>query len=291
MWSLPTWLLFDADWAHTRQSAQLIRHCSTIVPIGRVRWISDSPFTGKDNAAWYRFDVNHWNGPQFIGRDQPMELQHETASALRTFAAHPPRHSRPIAPRARWTGLWSTGLARLTRKERGFLFGVLTRQWPISLDDAALITAFIAASETTGEASMNDQTKKPELKVLPTIEEMSTPSQIGSQPLPCRQGGFRCHQGIGGSPCQAPELRKHSSEFIPMTTTPPISPSLNMTATTFLLIATCVRCCERKSSPSSSTPASHEQEEFSMAGPVARGGRQGQQMVVFGTQHCPGRQD
>jgi hypothetical protein len=72
---LPSWLLFDADWAHTRQSAPLIRHCSMIVPIGRVRWIPDSPFAGKDNAAWYRFDVHHRNGPQFIGRDQLMELR------------------------------------------------------------------------------------------------------------------------------------------------------------------------------------------------------------------------
>ena len=72
---LPTWLLFDSDWAHTRQSAKLIRHCSKIVPIGRVRWIPDSPFTGKDNAAWYRFDAQHMHGPQFIGRDQPMELR------------------------------------------------------------------------------------------------------------------------------------------------------------------------------------------------------------------------
>jgi hypothetical protein len=64
----PTWLLFDADWAHTRQSAPLIRHCSHIVAIGRQRWIPDSPFTGKDNAAWHRFAADHCSGPHFVGR-------------------------------------------------------------------------------------------------------------------------------------------------------------------------------------------------------------------------------
>ena len=63
------WLLFDADWAHTRQSATLIRHCSDVLPIGRVKSIADSKFTGKDNAAWYRLAAAHRSGPLFHGRD------------------------------------------------------------------------------------------------------------------------------------------------------------------------------------------------------------------------------
>jgi hypothetical protein len=62
------WLLFDSDWSHTRQSAALIRHCSDVVPIGRLKWIPDSKFTGKDNAAWYRFEAAHCSGPIFHGR-------------------------------------------------------------------------------------------------------------------------------------------------------------------------------------------------------------------------------
>ena len=54
---IPAWLLFDADWPHTKQSADLMGYCSDIVPVGRVKWIPDSKYTGKDNAAWYRFDV------------------------------------------------------------------------------------------------------------------------------------------------------------------------------------------------------------------------------------------
>ncbi len=57
------WLLFDADWAHTKQSRNLVRQCSHILPIGRLKWIADSESTGKDNAAWYRFEQTHTGGP------------------------------------------------------------------------------------------------------------------------------------------------------------------------------------------------------------------------------------
>jgi len=57
------WLLFDSDWSHTKQSTALIQHCSLILPIGRVKWIAGSPNSGKDNAAWYRFQAEHTGGP------------------------------------------------------------------------------------------------------------------------------------------------------------------------------------------------------------------------------------
>ena len=52
----PTWLLFDADWAHTKQAAPFANRCRKIVSVGRVKWIPDSKHTGKDNCAWYLFD-------------------------------------------------------------------------------------------------------------------------------------------------------------------------------------------------------------------------------------------
>jgi hypothetical protein len=67
---LPTWLLLDADWASTRQAAPFMPSCSDIVAIGRVKWIEGSKHTGKDNHAWYRFDVRHKGRPTFHGRDQ-----------------------------------------------------------------------------------------------------------------------------------------------------------------------------------------------------------------------------
>jgi len=65
----PTWLLFDADWAHTVQATPYLVRCEKIVSIGRVKWIEDSPHSGKDNAAWYYFDTN-WNEgyTKFYGR-------------------------------------------------------------------------------------------------------------------------------------------------------------------------------------------------------------------------------
>ena len=63
----PTWLLLDADWAHTKQAAPFLPHSSDIVAVGRVKWIEKSKYTGKDNCAWYRFDIKHKAGPVFHG--------------------------------------------------------------------------------------------------------------------------------------------------------------------------------------------------------------------------------
>lgn len=64
----PTWLLFDADWLHTKQASEYWPHCKGIVSIGRVKWIKDSPYTGKDNCCWYLFDWNFRGFPTFVGR-------------------------------------------------------------------------------------------------------------------------------------------------------------------------------------------------------------------------------
>ena len=66
----PTWLLIDADWAHTRQAAPYMAACTHIAAIGRVKWVEGSKFTGKDNFAWYRFDARHNAGPLFHWRDR-----------------------------------------------------------------------------------------------------------------------------------------------------------------------------------------------------------------------------
>lgn len=63
----PTWLLFDADWLHTKQSSRFMPWLVKIVSVGRVKWIPDSKMTGKDNCAWHLFDVDG-EGCQFYGR-------------------------------------------------------------------------------------------------------------------------------------------------------------------------------------------------------------------------------
>lgn len=65
----PTWLLFDAAWCHTRQSAPFMDQCSHIVSVGRLKWIPGTKMTGKDDCAWFRFHVQHVGGPRFIGRE------------------------------------------------------------------------------------------------------------------------------------------------------------------------------------------------------------------------------
>jgi hypothetical protein len=64
----PTWLLFDADWMHTKQSTPFLPLLRKIVSVGRVKWIPDSKMTGKDNCCWYLFDANDNSPTQFIGR-------------------------------------------------------------------------------------------------------------------------------------------------------------------------------------------------------------------------------
>jgi hypothetical protein len=52
----PTWLLFDADWMHTRQAKPYLEICHAISSVGRVKWIEGSKGAGKDNSCWYLFD-------------------------------------------------------------------------------------------------------------------------------------------------------------------------------------------------------------------------------------------
>lgn len=64
----PTWLLFDADWKHTKQAGVFLPRLRKIVSVGRVKWIEDSKMTGKDNAAWYLFDQANGSPTTFHGR-------------------------------------------------------------------------------------------------------------------------------------------------------------------------------------------------------------------------------
>lgn len=66
----PTWLLFDADWMHAKQSAAFMPWLRKVVSVGRVKWIPDSKMTGKDNCAWYLFDQNASGPTEFVGRVQ-----------------------------------------------------------------------------------------------------------------------------------------------------------------------------------------------------------------------------
>lgn len=89
----PTWLLFDADWAFTRQAVGFLDQCSPIVPVGQLIWIDGTSEMGKDNCAWYRLHGQHTGGPLL----KPMGLEkadhrtreQEAIAAWATFCATP----------------------------------------------------------------------------------------------------------------------------------------------------------------------------------------------------------
>ncbi|MBG6211707.1 hypothetical protein IWQ49_006398 [Labrenzia sp. EL_126] len=64
----PTWLLFYADWAHTKQAEPYLKYCRKIVSVGRLKWIPGTTMSGKDNCAWYLFDQNAEGQTEFFGR-------------------------------------------------------------------------------------------------------------------------------------------------------------------------------------------------------------------------------
>lgn len=64
----PTWLLFDADWMHTKQSKEYLPRLRKIISVGRVKWIPESNGAGKDNSAWYLFDKPSETPTIFYGR-------------------------------------------------------------------------------------------------------------------------------------------------------------------------------------------------------------------------------
>lgn len=64
----PTWLLFDADWMHTKQAVPYLDRLEAIVSVGRVKWIAGSKMTGKDNCCWYLFADVPSKHTRFYGR-------------------------------------------------------------------------------------------------------------------------------------------------------------------------------------------------------------------------------
>lgn len=52
----PLWMLFDADWLHTRQATPFLPLLRKVVSVGRVKWIEDTDMMGKDNSMWALFD-------------------------------------------------------------------------------------------------------------------------------------------------------------------------------------------------------------------------------------------
>ena len=65
----PTWLLLSADFAHNLYFAKsgLAKRCVEYVSVGRVSWMKNGT-GGKENAAWFCFDINHSGPTEYIAR-------------------------------------------------------------------------------------------------------------------------------------------------------------------------------------------------------------------------------
>ena len=51
-----TWLLIPLDWLANLWFSEFAGHVHQIVPIGRVKWIKDSPSSGFENSVWTRLE-------------------------------------------------------------------------------------------------------------------------------------------------------------------------------------------------------------------------------------------
>jgi hypothetical protein len=121
----PTWLLLDADWAHTRQAAPYLSACSDIVSVGRLRWIPGTKHNGFDNCSWYRFDTRHVAGPVFHGRDSGGVIRRRACDSC----------GRAYVP-VRATSRFCSGACRM-RACRGRLSVTLASQDDAGYDSAA----------------------------------------------------------------------------------------------------------------------------------------------------------
>jgi hypothetical protein len=55
----PVWLVLPTDWLANQNSARFLRYLTTIIMLGRVKWIPDTPDVGFDNVMWARFHERH----------------------------------------------------------------------------------------------------------------------------------------------------------------------------------------------------------------------------------------
>lgn len=63
-------LLLPADFMHNKRMKDLLKKCYQIVSIGRIKWIEDSPYSGKENYCWYFFNRGaSFDAPIFYTRD------------------------------------------------------------------------------------------------------------------------------------------------------------------------------------------------------------------------------
>ena len=66
---LPTWLLFDAPWMHTKQAIPYLKRCRKIVSVGRISWMQNGT-SSLDDCCWYLFDKNFTGQTEFYSKQE-----------------------------------------------------------------------------------------------------------------------------------------------------------------------------------------------------------------------------
>ncbi|BCH56015.1 hypothetical protein RvVAR031_36250 [Agrobacterium vitis] len=61
----PTWLLLEATFPYTDQSAPYMRLCTDIVPAGSIKWFAGTKHASKERYAWFRFAQDAACAPSF----------------------------------------------------------------------------------------------------------------------------------------------------------------------------------------------------------------------------------
>jgi hypothetical protein len=106
-----TWLLIDFNWLARRQAGPYLPRLRKVVIIGRVKWIEDSPFTGKDDSVWCKFTRPSAEPAIFIGRQMAAP---SVARAAQSGISIPgddedrrPETPVPEPPAPAYRGVWS----------------------------------------------------------------------------------------------------------------------------------------------------------------------------------------
>lgn len=91
-----TWLLLETDFLFNGQSAPFLRHCSDVVPVGRVNWFPGTKFESRKHYAWFCFHIHHTAYPTMhprvlVPRGITTAEEHAQAQALSQAPATPPR--------------------------------------------------------------------------------------------------------------------------------------------------------------------------------------------------------
>lgn len=56
---IDVWFLMSSNWKHNKSSAPYVsKWLVDIVPVGRMKWIENSPHSGKDDCDWLKFSRN-----------------------------------------------------------------------------------------------------------------------------------------------------------------------------------------------------------------------------------------